>query len=184
MAKYNYLNPTPFIEELNTKLSTLRTSRINASILDNISVFIPAWEGYFKINELATINVPMPSTLMITPYDAKASLNLIEKAVSESNLNVNPVNDGAGLKIIFPPLTTEDRTKRARIAGGLAEEIKIKVRNKRRDLIDTEKQLKEKNEISEDQLKAFEKDLQVDIDNLIKEIDTVIRAKQDELMAV
>jgi ribosome recycling factor len=184
MPKYNIINGIKFIEDLNNKLSTLRTNRVNASTLDHISVFVPAWDGNFKIQELGTINNPLPNVLLITPFDNKATLNLIEKAVRDSNLGVNPVNDGAGLKINFPSLTTEDKEKRAKLAKEYSEEEKIKIRNKRKDLITEQKALIESKEITKDQLETFEKDLQKEIDILNSEIDSLIKVKQEELMKV
>lgn len=181
MPTYKLLNKDDFILHLITKLSTLRTSRVNSSILDNINVFIPSWGSDFKIIELATITIPQPNSLLITPYDNKVSLNAIEKAIVNSNLGVNPMNDGAGIKLNFPSLTTEDREKRCKVAKELGEEEKVKLRNNRRDMIQSVKANKES---SKDEVERYEKALQVEVDNMNKEIDETIKSKQNELLTM
>lgn len=184
MPSYKILPSTTILEDLRSKLSTIRTNRINASILDHIVVPVPAWGGEFKIIELATVNLPQPGVMTITPFDIKASLQAIEKAVRDSNLGVNPVNDGAGLRINFPAVTTEEREKRAKLVKEYGEESRIRMRKNRQELMQEQKALKEKSEITEDDLRRFETDLQKEVDNLNQEIDTIIKNKQDEILKI
>ncbi|MBC7406044.1 MAG: ribosome-recycling factor [Candidatus Parcubacteria bacterium] len=181
MSQYKLLNKEDYITILVNKLSALRTNRVTPSILDNIAVYIPSWGATFKIVELATINIPMPNTLLITPYDSKVSSSAIEKAIRESNLGVNPVNDGIGIKLNFPSLTTEDREKRCKVAKELGEEIKVKLRNNRRDMIQITKSNKD---MIKDDVERYEKSLQIEVDNMNKEIDETVKLKQVELMAM
>lgn len=181
MPNYKLLKRDDYISHLITKLSTLRTSRVNSSILDNINVYIPSWCADFKIIELATVTIPQPNSLLITPYDNKISLSAIEKAITSSNLGVNPMNDGAGIKLNFPSLTTEDREKRCKVAKELGEEEKVKLRNNRRDMIQAAKTNKE---LSKDDIERYEKTLQTEVDSMNKEIDETIKNKQSELLSM
>jgi ribosome recycling factor len=177
---YNILPARIILDKLVTKLSTIRTNIINASILDNIKVPVPSWGGDYGVSELATVNIPETGQLMITPFD-KGVLNAIEKAIRDSNLNVNPVNNGAGIRLVFPPMTEENRKARVKELGSYSEESKIEVRNNRQNLIKIEKAKKESGEIGEDVLKRFENDIQKEVDKINVEIDNIIQAKTNYL---
>jgi ribosome recycling factor len=181
MPKYSILNSETILEKLTTRLSSIRSGRVNASIFDNINVLIPAWGGEFKIVELATINILESSTCMITPFD-KSILTNIEKAIRDSNLGVNPNNNGAGLKIVFPPMTEENRKARVKELKQYEEDSKIEVRNTRQNLLKAQKTKKETAEISEDDLKRFESNLQKEVDTLNKDIEQIISDKSAEIM--
>ena len=159
---YYILPAQKIIDSYKKSLASMRTGRVNASILENI--LVEAYGSKMHIHEIATINVPEPSQLLITPFD-KSLNNSIEKAIIESNLGVNPVNDGAGIRLMFPPLTEETRKLRVKEIYKELEESRIASRNVRQDLLKTQKNLKENNEISEDELKRFELDLQKEMDN-------------------
>jgi ribosome recycling factor len=183
MPKYKILPIEPIFDKLTKSLSTIRSGRVNSSILEYITVPVPAWGGEFKISELATVTNPLPSQLVITPFD-KGVVSAIEKAVLASSLGVNPVNDGAGIKLNFPPMTEEERKKKGKVVSEFGEQAKVTVRMVRKDLIQTKKAQKEKGEITEDELRFFETDLQKDIDNANKEIDAIVLSKQEELMKI
>ena len=118
---------------------------------------------------------------MITPFD-KSILTNIEKSIRSSNLGVNPNNDGAGLKIIFPPMTEENRKNRVKELKQYEEDAKIDVRNSRQGLIKSKKTEKENSLISEDDLNRFEKNIQTEVDSLNKEIESIISGKSAEIM--
>lgn len=178
---YKILPARIILDKLITKLSTIRTNIINASILDNIKVPVPAWGGSYGVSELATVNIPETGQLMITPFD-KGVLNAIEKAIRDSNLNVNPVNNGAGIRLVFPPMTEENRKARVKELTVYEEESKIEVRNNRQNLIKAQKARKESSEIGEDVLKRFETDIQKEVDKINEEIQSIISSKAEELL--
>ena len=183
MSNYKILPATIILEKLATRISAIRTDRVNATLLNNISVPVPSWGGDYKIMELATVTIPESNQLLISPFD-KATLVPIEKAIRDSNLGVNPNNDGIAIKLIFANMTEEDRTKKAKELKNYAEEAKVEMRNNRQNLMKTHKAKKEAKEITEDDLNRFEKNLQTEIDNLTKAIDEVITKKEQELMKI
>lgn len=169
------------IDNLKKHLSSMRTGRVNAAVLENI--YVEAYGSKMHIHEIATINVPEPTQLLITPFD-KGLNNAIEKAITDSNLGVNPVNDGAGIRLVFPPLTEETRRLRVKEISKLLEESKISVRNIRQDLLKVQKNLKDSGDISEDELKRFELELQKEIDQINKELESISNDKEAEIMKI
>lgn len=167
------------ISFLEQKLSQIRTGRVNAAILDHITV--DAYGGSLKLNEVATISIPEASQLMITPFD-KSILGALEKAIQTSDLGVNPNNDGAGLRLSFPPLTEESRKVRTKEVAAYLEEARIAMRSQRQNLLKSKKVEKENSEISEDELKRFETQLQKEIDQLNDELVAIAKKKEEELM--
>lgn len=176
---YSIFPASKIITFLEQKLSQIRTGRVNAAILDHITV--EAYGGNMKINEVATISIPEPSQLMITPFD-KSILNALDKAIMTSDLGVNPNNDGAGLRLSFPPLTEETRKVRAKEVASYLEEARIAMRSQRQNLMKSKKAEKENGEISEDELKRFETQLQKEIDLLNDELSVIAKKKEVELM--
>ena len=161
--------------------STIRAGRANPSVLDKISV------DYYgtptPVNQLASVSVPEPRSLVIQPWDASA-LKSIEKAISTSDLGINPQNDGKIIRLNFPQLTEDRRKELIKTVHKYAEEAKISVRNIRRDAIELFKDQKKKSEITEDDLKTIEKDIQELTDKHTKEIDSLVAKKEKELMEV
>ncbi len=135
------------------------------------------------INQIATIASPDPRTLTIQPWDA-GTLKLIEKAIQASDLGINPQNDGRIIRLIFPQLTEERRKELARQIRKYGEESKVAVRNIRRDAMEKFKAQKKKSEITEDDLKTAEKDLQKITDDHIANIDKLIEKKEKELYEI
>ena len=178
---YSYIPADKIISALKTKLSTVRTGSVNSSILDTIDVFVPSYGMNMKISDLATVNIPEPGQLLITPFDKSVLVN-IEKAITNSNLGVNPNNNGAGIRLVFPPMTEEVRKNRVKEIEKYEESFKIEVRNFRQDILKEQKKLKADGEISEDELKWFEQDLQKEVDKINGEIETIIKQKSNELM--
>ena len=178
---YQYLNSTKILEHLHHSLSGLRTGRANASVLDPIMVEM--YGSKIAIKELASISQPEPTQLLISAFD-KSAIKMIIKAISESNLGINPVDDGTGVRINFPPLTEETRKKLAKSASILSEEAKVSVRNNRQDVLKGWKKEKEDSLISEDELKKLETELQKEVDALNKEIEAIAKKKEEDILKV
>lgn len=168
-------------EVLSAQFDSVRAGRANSAVLDQIKV-----EYYgtpTPIQQIATVAVPDPRTLTIQPWDS-SSLKLVEKAILESDLGINPQNDGKIIRLVFPQLTEERRKDLIKQVKKYAEEGKVAIRNIRRDAMEQYKAQKKKSEITEDDLKDIEKDLQKLTDDYIKEIDEIAAKKEKELMAI
>ena len=161
--------------------AAVRAGRANAAVLDRISV------DYYgvptPIQQVASVGSPDPRTLVIQPWD-KSCLKLIERAILESDLGINPQNDGAAIRLSFPQLTEERRKELVKQIHKYAENGKVAIRNIRRDAMDAFKKMQKASEITEDDLKDLEKKLQKLTDDKCKEVDNVLAAKERELMAV
>ena len=166
-------------EALNTQLATIRAGRANASVLDQIEV------DYYgvptPVQQVATIATPDPRSLLIQPWDASL-LKPLEKAILASDLGINPQNDGRVIRLVFPQLTEERRRELTKQVKKYGEDAKVAVRNIRRDAMDYVKALKKKSEITEDDQKKAEKDLQDLTDKYIKKVDEACAVKEKELM--
>ena len=161
--------------------STIRTGRANPSLLDGITA--DYYGSPTPINQLANISVPESRQLLITPYD-KGVLAAMEKAIKNSDVNINPVNTGTALRLSIPPLTEERRRDFVKVLSKKAEEGKVAVRNIRRDANDQAKALVKKAEASEDESKRAQENLQKLTDRYIAEIDQIAKAKEAELLEV
>ena len=170
---------TKTLNVLKAELSSLRAGRANAQVLDRITV--DYYGTATPINQIASISTPDARSLLIQPWDASA-LKGIEKAILASDLGINPQNDGRAIRLIFPQLTEERRRELAKQVKKYGEEAKVAVRNIRRDAVEKFKAEKKKSEITEDDLKIAEKDLQKLTDDYIKEVDRICEAKEKELM--
>ena len=172
---------TKTIEVVKSDFASVRAGRANAGVLDRIQV-----EYYgtpTPIQQVASISTPDPRTLAIKPWDSSI-LKDIERAILSSDLGINPQNDGRVIRLAFPQLTEErrmDLTKQVRKYG---ESGKVAIRNIRRDAMEHFKDLKKKSEITEDQYKDYEEEIQTITDKRCKEIDALTAEKEKELMAV
>lgn len=166
-------------ELLTVSFASVRAGRANAAVLDQIQV------DYYgtptPIQQIATISTPDPRSLLIQPWDS-STLKSIEKAILASDLGINPQNDGRSIRLVFPQLTEERRRDLAKQVKKYAEDAKVAVRNIRRDAMDYVKALKKKSEITEDDQKKAEKDLQDLTDKYIKKVDEACAVKEKELM--
>jgi ribosome recycling factor len=178
---YTLIDGKKVLEHFIQKLAQIRTGRVNTSILDH--VVVEAYESKLSIIEVATISVPEPSQLMITPFD-KSLLRNIEKALTDQNVGANPNNDGIGIRLVFPPLTQETRKEKTKEVFRDMEDAKIMVRNMRQDILKTKKRQHENDEISDDELKRFETDLQKEVDTLNKELEATAKTKEQELLTM
>lgn len=168
-------------ESLNRELGQVRAGRANASLLDRIQV--DYYGAPTPLNAIASINVPEARVLMITPFD-KTALENIEKAILASDIGISPSNDGSVIRLVIPQLTEERRKDLAKEVGKLAEGAKVAVRNIRRDAIDDLKKKEKAKEISEDELRGYEKDVQTITDKSTKAIDALTAEKEKELLDV
>ena len=169
------------LEHLGEDFDAVRAGRANAKVLDRISVEYYGSET--PLNGVATISSPDARTLVITPWDTKL-LKDIQKAIQLSDLGINPQNDGRVIRLIFPQLTEERRKELSKQVKKYAEDAKVAMRNIRRDGMDYVKKLKKNNEITEDDQKKAEKDLQDMLDKYIKKVDAALAAKDKELMSI
>ena len=169
------------LDVLAENFGAVRAGRANAKVLDRISVEYYGSET--PLNGVATISSPDARTLVIQPWDTKL-LKDIQKAIQTSDLGINPQNDGRVIRLTFPQLTEERRKDLTKQVKKYAEDAKVAMRNIRRDGMDYVKKLKKNNEITEDDQKKAEKDLQDMLDKFIKKVDDACAAKEKELMAI
>lgn len=169
------------IEVMQTEFTTVRAGRANASVLDQIKV--DYYGAPTPIQQIASISAPDPRTLIIQPWDA-SSLKLIERAIQSSDLGINPQNDGRVIRMAFPQLTEERRKDLVRQIHKYGEESKVAIRNIRRDAMEKYKAQRKKSEITEDDLKDIEKDMQKLTDDYIKKVDDLVSIKEKELYEI
>ena len=169
------------IEVVVSDFAGVRAGRANAAVLDKITVEYYGTET--PIQQVASISTPDARTLVIQPWDTKL-LKEIQKAIQVSDLGINPQNDGRVIRLVFPQLTEERRKDLTKQVRKYAEEAKVAMRNIRRDAMDYVKAAKKKSEITEDDQKKAEKDLQDLTAQYIKKVDEACAAKEKELMAI
>lgn len=172
---------TKCIHALESELDTIRAGRANPAVLDRITV--DYYGAATPINQMASISVAEARILVVQPYDA-STLKSIEKAIQASELGINPTNDGRVLRIVFPQLTEERRKELCKTVSKTCEDSKVAVRNVRRDSMDKLKAMKKANEITEDELKDAEKNIQKITDKFIEQVDSVGEAKTKEIMSI
>ncbi|MDY8024003.1 ribosome recycling factor [Paenibacillus polymyxa] len=168
------------IQALQRDLASLRAGRATPALLDRIQV--EYYGAMTPVNQLANVNTPDSRTLMIQPWD-KSSLADIERAIQKSDLGLTPSNDGNTIRLSIPALTEERRTDLVKLTKKNGEEAKIAIRNIRRDANDDIKKL-EKSDISEDESRKHQEDIQKTTDKFIAEVDKVLAAKEKEIMEV
>ena len=169
------------LDVLADNFGAVRAGRANAKVLDRITVEYYGQET--PLNGVATISSPDARTLVIQPWDSNL-LKDIQKAIQISDLGINPQNDGRVIRLTFPQLTEERRKELTKQVKKYAEDAKVAMRNIRRDGMDYVKNLKKKSEITEDDQKKAEKDLQDLLDKYTKRVDEALAAKEKELMAI
>ena len=169
------------LEHLTEDFDAVRAGRANAKVLDRITV--QYYGSDTPLNGVATISSPDARTLVITPWDSKL-LKDIQKAIQISDLGINPQNDGRVIRLVFPQLTEERRKDLTKQVKKYSEDSKVALRNIRRDGMDYVKKLKKNSEITEDDQKKAEKDLQDMLDKYIKKVDAALANKEKELMSI
>jgi len=163
------------------EFGSIRAGLANASVLDKIT--IDYYGTQTPVNQVGTISVPEPHMLVIQPWDA-SSLKEIEKAILKSDLGITPVNDGKIIRLAFPPLTEERRKEFVKIVSKKSEEAKVAIRGVRRDAMEVFKKMQKNSEITEDDLKKAEKDVQDLTDKFIKNVDEEAKKKEKEILSI
>ena len=169
------------INVLEGDLAAVRAGRANPAVLDRVTV--DYYGAPTPVNQMAAISVAEARILVITPWD-KTTLIPIEKAIQASDIGINPINDGSVLRLTFPQLTEESRKDLVKEIKKTGEESKVALRSIRRDIMDKFKAMKKNNEITEDDLKNCEKDVQNVTDKFVKNVDDMIAKKEAEIMSI
>ena len=169
------------LDVMQANFAAVRAGRANAAVLDQIKV--DYYGSPTPINQIASIASPDPRTLTIQPWD-KGTLKLIEKAIQASDLGINPQNDGVVIRLAFPQLTEERRKDLIKQVRKYGEESKTAIRNIRREAMDNFKKLQKKSEITEDDQKNAEKDMQKLTDDFIADVDKLVAKKEKELSEI
>ena len=174
-------NMNKSIDHLRNDLAAVRAGRANPAVLDKITV------DYYgtptKINQMAAVSVAEARILVITPWDASTIRN-IQRAILASDIGINPTDDGRSLRLVFPQLTEERRRELVKDIKKMGEDCKVAVRNIRRDGVDKFKAMEKKSEITEDDLKDLQDELQKATDASIKTIDELVKNKETEILEV
>ncbi len=169
------------IDHLGKEFATLRTGKASPALVENL--LVEAYGATMKLNELANITAPEPRMLAVQPFDA-SNANAIEKAIKESRLGLNPINDGKLIRLPIPALTGERRQELTKQAKAMAEEAKVSVRSQRRSALDAFKKAEKESELTEDDLRSLEKQVQDATDKYTKKIDDLTEAKVNDIMQV
>jgi len=169
------------INSYQNELESIRVGRANPAVLNKITV------DYYgvptQINQMAEVKVTDARTIVISPWDA-TTVKSIERAIAASDLGITPANDGKVIRLVFPQLTEERRRELSKQTSKMGEDAKVAIRNIRRDFNDKVKEMKKKSEMTEDEQKQSEKDIQDITDKYIKEIDTITARKSKEIMEI
>lgn len=169
------------LEVIKKEFAGLRAGRATPALLDK--VMVSYYGSLMPVNQLANISAPEPRLLVIQPWD-KAALPEIEKAILKSDLGINPASDGTVIRLVVPQLTQERRAELVKVVKKKAEEGRVAIRNIRRETNDLFKQQQKKGELSEDELRRLQEEVQKLTDKYIKEIDQLVANKEQEIMQV
>jgi ribosome recycling factor len=169
------------VESSSHEFSTVRTGRASPALLDRIVV--DYYGAMTPLNQLATISAPEARMLSVQPYD-KSSIKAIEKSINESDIGLTPSNDGNMVRLVVPELTEERRKELVKIVRNLAEEGRVAIRNVRRDTMQQLREMKSEGDASSDDEHRAEVELQKLTDGRVAELDAVLKAKEEEILAV
>lgn len=169
------------VQAFSKNLATVRAGRANPSLLD--SIYVNYYGASTPLNQLSTVSAPEARLLVITPFD-KSSIGDVEKAIQKSDLGLSPSNDGNVIRINIPSLTEERRKDLVKVVGKYAEEGRVQVRNIRRESNDQLKKAEKNNDLTEDELKGAQDDVQKETNNHIDKIDQLAKGKEKEILEV
>ncbi len=169
------------IQAYTRQLATVRAGRANPALLDTVQV--EYYGALTPLKQLATVTAPEPRMLLVTPFD-KTAINDMERAILKADLGLTPSNDGNVIRINIPVLTEERRKELVKVVRKYAEEAKVAVRNIRRDSNDELKKLEKNGELTEDELRGYQDDVQKTTDQYIQKIDDLTKEKEEEVMSV
>lgn len=171
------------LAHLNHDLSTLHTGKASPSMVDSMMIFVNSYGTNSKLRDIAAITSPDARTIQIQPWD-RNTLKDIEKTIQAANIGLNPAIQGTVIRINVPELSGERRKELAKVAAGMAEQAKVAIRQRRHDALDPLKKAEKDSKISEDELKAYEKQIQELHDKFIANIEKTLAAKEKDLTAV
>lgn len=169
------------VEATQRSFNTIRTGRANAAILDRITV-----EYYgtpTPLKSLAGISTPDATTILIQPYD-RSTLNIVEKALLTSDVGITPSNDGSVIRLNIPPLTSDRRKELVKTAAKYAEEGKVSIRNIRRDAIDSVRKQEKAGDLSEDEARDLQDNIQKLTDKYVTKVDKILEEKEQDIMTI
>jgi ribosome recycling factor len=169
------------VDALAREFGGVRTGRASTSLLDNIKV--EAYGSVMPLNQLSSVSVPDPKTLMIQPYDA-SQIGNIEKAIQKSDLGLTPANDGKVIRLVMPSLTEERRKQLAKTVGKMAEEARVSVRNVRREANDKLKAMAKDAKVSQDEERRGHDGIQKATDRFIGKLDELAKKKEHEILTM
>lgn len=169
------------IEHMLKEFKTLRTGKVSTSALDHIK--IDYYGTPTPLDQVGSVIASDATTIVINPWE-KHLLNTIESAIAAANIGVNPNNDGTQIKLFFPPMTVDQRQEAVKQMKGMGEKAKVSVRNDRRDANDKVKKLEKDKEITQDDSKSAQDNIQKITDKFIAEIDTILKDKEVEILKV
>lgn len=169
------------VQSFSRNLATVRAGRANPNLLDSVNV--EYYGAVTPLNQIASVGAPEARMLVITPYD-KTAIGDIEKAIQKADLGLSPANDGNVIRISIPALTEDRRKELVKVVGKFAEESRVQVRNVRRDANDQLKALEKNGEITEDELRKRQDDVQKETDRFIAKIEQIVKEKEKEIMEV
>ncbi|OZU90290.1 ribosome recycling factor [Virgibacillus indicus] len=169
------------VQAFSRNLATVRAGRANPSLLD--SVYVDYYGASTPLNQLASVSAPEARLLVITPYD-KSAISDVEKAIQKADLGLSPSNDGNVIRISIPTLTEERRRDLVKVVGKYAEESRVQVRNVRRDANDQLKKIEKNGELTEDELRSTQDNVQKLTNDYVGEIDQLAKNKEKEIMEV
>lgn len=169
------------VEATQRSFNTIRTGRANTALLDR--VMIEYYGSPTPLKSLASISTPDATTITIQPYD-RSSLNLIEKAISMSDIGLTPNNDGSTVRLNIPPLTSDRRKELVKLAAKFAEEGKVSIRNIRRDAVDSIRKQEKNGELPEDESRDLQDSVQKLTDKYVTKVDQILAEKETDIMTV
>lgn len=169
------------LANLKSEFATIRAGRASTALLDK--VYVDYYGSPTPINQVASVSVPEPKMILIQPWDLKM-LGVIEKTILKSDLHLTPNNDGKVIRLILPELTAERRQELVKLAKKKTEDTKVSIRNIRREYNDTLKKMEKNREISEDDSKRSQEEIQKITDKYIEETDKILASKEKDIMEV
>ncbi|MEN1966844.1 ribosome recycling factor [Lentibacillus sp. N15] len=169
------------IQAFSKNLATVRAGRANPSLLN--SIYVDYYGASTPLNQLATISAPEARLLVVSPFD-KSSVGDVEKAIQKADLGLSPSNDGQVIRINIPALTEERRKELVKVVGKYLEEARVQVRNIRRDANDQLKKAEKNGDLTEDELRSEQDNVQKETDNHIAQLDQLAKNKEEEIMEV
>jgi ribosome recycling factor len=169
------------VDALAREFGGVRTGRASTSLLDNIKV--EAYGSLMPLNQLSSLSVPDPKTLVIQPYDG-SQIGNIEKAIQKSDLGLTPANDGKVIRLVMPSLTEERRKQLAKTVGKMAEEARVSVRNVRREANDKLKAMAKDSKVSQDEEKRGHDAIQKATDRFVAKLDELAKKKEHEILTM